>query len=479
MTRWSVVLSARDDDAGKVKAALSELCEAYWLPLYSFARRTGKSSEDAEDLPQAFFAKLIEKDLFSKADAERGRLRSFLLGAFKNFLADELECINKPDTPAVLNLHKRGVYPAGEESHRIEGFKVTDVELALTIGGGRVELGDERLQNLSSASIDLVFIHSGLTRLSRKGQTYSFNHFRDGDPDKNPIRWTAKVDLLTKEVVMVTPSEASESLLRTLLGTGNELNILNFSRPGANADIFITADEFYGSELAAANAHPSGYRFSRWLDQSFNEISNTNQVRISNGGRKRVYAIYERIGDLEAPEVEEFRVVETEGNIVTYEVVFSEDVIGVDITDFAVDGGAPGAAVRSVAGTGRIRLVKVDLSAVPATAMTLSLLDDDSILDRTGNSLSGDGKGNGNQAAAISGTGGNTLTLSNLRLVDGLFQFTLRGKAGTEYRIESSTTLEGGWAFEEEFTTNGLGTANVIDATPPSGRKFYRAVERP
>ncbi len=89
MTRWSVVLSARGGDDVKVRAALSELCEAYWMPLYSFARRTGKSAEDAEDFTQAFFARLIEKDLFAKANAERGKLRSFLLGAFKNFLSDE------------------------------------------------------------------------------------------------------------------------------------------------------------------------------------------------------------------------------------------------------------------------------------------------------------------------------------------------------------------------------------------------------
>ena len=89
MTRWSVVVSAREGDARQAKAALSELCEAYWVPLYAFARRTGKSAEDAEDLTQAFFARLIEKDLFAKADEERGKLRSFLLGTFKHFLSDE------------------------------------------------------------------------------------------------------------------------------------------------------------------------------------------------------------------------------------------------------------------------------------------------------------------------------------------------------------------------------------------------------
>lgn len=89
MTRWSVVVSAREGDESRARAALSDLCEAYWMPLYPFARRKGKSPEDAEDLTQAFFARLIAKELFSKADATRGKLRSFLLGAFKNFLSDE------------------------------------------------------------------------------------------------------------------------------------------------------------------------------------------------------------------------------------------------------------------------------------------------------------------------------------------------------------------------------------------------------
>lgn len=89
MTRWSMVVSAREGDDREAKAALSDLCEAYWLPLYAYARRGGRSPEDAEDLTQAFFARLITKDLFSKADEKRGKLRSFLLGAFKNFLSDE------------------------------------------------------------------------------------------------------------------------------------------------------------------------------------------------------------------------------------------------------------------------------------------------------------------------------------------------------------------------------------------------------
>jgi len=91
MTRWSVVLAAQ---GGQCSGALAELCEAYWVPLYGFVRRRGYSPEDAEDLTQAFFGRLIEKDVLAKASAERGKLRSFLLGSMKNFLSDEWDKAN-------------------------------------------------------------------------------------------------------------------------------------------------------------------------------------------------------------------------------------------------------------------------------------------------------------------------------------------------------------------------------------------------
>lgn len=70
-------------------AALEQLCRTYWYPLYSFARRSGVSAHDAEDLTQSFFAYLLEKDAIARADRERGRFRSFLLTTFKNFQANE------------------------------------------------------------------------------------------------------------------------------------------------------------------------------------------------------------------------------------------------------------------------------------------------------------------------------------------------------------------------------------------------------
>ncbi|MEZ5300352.1 MAG: sigma-70 family RNA polymerase sigma factor [Verrucomicrobiales bacterium] len=88
-TRWSLVLRARGADERAAGRALSELCGAYWYPLYVYARRVGNGAEDAEDLTQGFFARLLEKDYFAEADQRRGRLRSFLLASFKHYMHDE------------------------------------------------------------------------------------------------------------------------------------------------------------------------------------------------------------------------------------------------------------------------------------------------------------------------------------------------------------------------------------------------------
>ena len=69
--------------------ALESLCAAYWFPLYAYVRRHGFSKEDAEDLTQAFFAKLLERQDFAGLKRENGRFRAFLLAALKHFLANE------------------------------------------------------------------------------------------------------------------------------------------------------------------------------------------------------------------------------------------------------------------------------------------------------------------------------------------------------------------------------------------------------
>jgi RNA polymerase sigma-70 factor (ECF subfamily) len=83
------VLAARDPASPGAEAALAGLCHTYWYPLYAFVRRKGHSPHDAQDLTQAFFARLLEKNYVAQADRERGRFRTFLLAALTHFLADE------------------------------------------------------------------------------------------------------------------------------------------------------------------------------------------------------------------------------------------------------------------------------------------------------------------------------------------------------------------------------------------------------
>jgi RNA polymerase sigma-70 factor (ECF subfamily) len=87
-TRWSLIAVLRNGEGPRVQEALETLCRAYWYPLYAYARRCGQAPDDAADLTQAFFAHLIEKEIFAQANPERGRLRNYLLTAMQNFLRD-------------------------------------------------------------------------------------------------------------------------------------------------------------------------------------------------------------------------------------------------------------------------------------------------------------------------------------------------------------------------------------------------------
>ena len=89
-THWSVVLAAarRQTEPEIAHAALAELCQAYWAPLYSFVRSRGQTVHDAQDLTQGFFAYLIEHKVYTRVDRQKGKFRSFLLASIKNFLGD-------------------------------------------------------------------------------------------------------------------------------------------------------------------------------------------------------------------------------------------------------------------------------------------------------------------------------------------------------------------------------------------------------
>jgi RNA polymerase sigma factor (sigma-70 family) len=88
-THWSVVLLAGQSQSTHSAAALESLCQAYWQPIYFFARRQRYAEADAKDLTQHFFCKLLQRDDFSGLDPRKGKFRTFLLTAFTHFLANE------------------------------------------------------------------------------------------------------------------------------------------------------------------------------------------------------------------------------------------------------------------------------------------------------------------------------------------------------------------------------------------------------
>jgi DNA-directed RNA polymerase specialized sigma24 family protein len=92
-TRWSLILSAAKSESGEQQArdALEELCRIYWRPVFSFICRRGYSTEDAQDLTQDFFVKILERGWLQHADRNRGRFRTLLLTSLQNFLVNAAE----------------------------------------------------------------------------------------------------------------------------------------------------------------------------------------------------------------------------------------------------------------------------------------------------------------------------------------------------------------------------------------------------
>ena len=91
-THWSVVVRAGSSHTSQSRRALAVLCEDYWFPLYAFVRRAGHSADDAQDLTQEFFLRLLAENTIAVADRRRGRFRSFLLGTMKHFLSKQRRC---------------------------------------------------------------------------------------------------------------------------------------------------------------------------------------------------------------------------------------------------------------------------------------------------------------------------------------------------------------------------------------------------
>jgi DNA-directed RNA polymerase specialized sigma24 family protein len=118
-TTWTLVLSAGQQMDAQSSDALAALCEKYWYPLYAYIRRRGYPVEQAQDLTQEFFARVLEKRYIERADRRKGRFRTFLLSSLTYFLCDESDhrqALKRGGSHATLPFEIRD----GEEIYRRE-----------------------------------------------------------------------------------------------------------------------------------------------------------------------------------------------------------------------------------------------------------------------------------------------------------------------------------------------------------------------
>lgn len=149
VTRWSVVLAARDRGEPESDRALEILCRTYWHPLYAFARSCGWGPADAQDLTQEFFARLLEKHYLKVVEPEKGRFRTFLRMALKRFLANEHKR---------LHASKRG----GNQRPIVFDSSLAEERF---IAGGAISLPPDRLYDRHWA---LALLDEAMGRLTRE-----------------------------------------------------------------------------------------------------------------------------------------------------------------------------------------------------------------------------------------------------------------------------------------------------------------------
>ena len=117
-TRWTLVVAAADPHRKEARSALASLCENYWYPLYAYLRRRGYPADQAQDLTQEFFIRVLEGRYVDRADPEKGRFRAFLLTSLKLFVSDEEDRnrAQKRGGGALLPLE----FCSGEECYQLE-----------------------------------------------------------------------------------------------------------------------------------------------------------------------------------------------------------------------------------------------------------------------------------------------------------------------------------------------------------------------
>ena len=169
-THWSVIVAAgrSESDPETAHAALTQLCQTYWTPLYSFVRSRGYSAHDAQDLTQSFFAFLIDRKIYTRVDRQKGKFRSFLLASLKNFLA------NAYDHASALKRGGQHEFLPLDEEQVAEAESLYQTEL----DAGN-EIGEDRVFERSWAE---TLVREGLGQLSShyktEGQEKLFDELR-------------------------------------------------------------------------------------------------------------------------------------------------------------------------------------------------------------------------------------------------------------------------------------------------------------
>jgi RNA polymerase sigma-70 factor (ECF subfamily) len=139
-TRWTLVTAAGKTGTPEARKALGDLCRLYWYPLYAFVRRRGYDADEALDLTQGFFTRLIEKNDLSDADRTRGRFRAWLLTSVKHYLANEWDKATAAKRGGGRAVFSFDIDPGDAEdryrrepSHEITPERIFDRRWALTL----------------------------------------------------------------------------------------------------------------------------------------------------------------------------------------------------------------------------------------------------------------------------------------------------------------------------------------------------------
>lgn len=171
-TRWTMVFAAGRAEDAKARMAMEELCRTYWYPLYAYVRRRGHSKEDAEDLTQGFFARLIAKNDLDGLSPERGRFRAFLLAAMKHFMANEWDKTQRQKRGGGATLLSLDCRDAEERyriepAHHLSPDKLYDRAWAVTL----LERVVQKLESANSGNASFGKLKPCLT-----AEKHSINH---------------------------------------------------------------------------------------------------------------------------------------------------------------------------------------------------------------------------------------------------------------------------------------------------------------